>query len=140
MARTAGRVRIRKKGKKRGPKSYREKAVFPKGAGIAKRRQWRRNNKLDTETMKRYRRGYNTIWSCPQAARYCRNLKHFPRPKTCNPHNQHGGVMPALPGEVTLSGKQAERIFEAVAESGTVSYPMLCCVSQLSVFGFKTTS
>ena len=37
--------------------------------------------------------------------------------------------MPALPGDVSLTGKQAERIFEAVAQKGDVSYAQLKMVA-----------
>ena len=39
--------------------------------------------------------------------------------------------MPALPGEVKLSAKQAEIIMEKVCESGNISYPQIRGVSQV---------
>ena len=47
------------------------------------------------------------------------------------PRNQHGGVMPALPGDVQLSAKQAEIIMEKVCEAPGVSYPQIRGVSQV---------
>ena len=35
---------------------------------------------------------------------------------TCDPRNQHKGVMPALPGELMVTGKQAATILEKVAD------------------------
>ena len=109
------RVRLRDAPKKPGPKSRKEKAVQPRRAGQAKRRQFRANNKRSKMTMHRYCNGYKMIWS--KAGRYVRRLAHFPKPNTCDPLNQQGGYMPALPGEINLTGKQAAAILEKCAEA-----------------------
>jgi len=63
------------------------------------------NAKKSKHAMARYRYGYRLIWRF--AASYAVRLKHFPEPDSCDPENQHNGVMPSLGGEFTLSGKQA---------------------------------
>ena len=123
-----GRVRNKKNPKKRGPKSYVEKAKLPKGAGIKKRKQFRINTKLKTAgTMKGYRAGYTIMFD--RAPRYCRSLKRLPEPGSLPP-NQHDGFMPALPGRVHLSGKQASTILEKVAEHPESSYADVRAVSR----------
>ena len=46
---------------------------------------------------------------------------------TYDPRNQHGGVMPALPGDFELSGKQAAIVLEKCAETKGVSYELVVC-------------
>ena len=58
--------------------------------------------------MRRYRYGYRLIWI--HAGRYVRRLKNFAEPGSFDRNNQHGGEMPALPGDVTVSGRQAATI------------------------------
>ena len=55
--------------------------------------------------MQRYRYGFRLIWRL--AAYYCSRLNDFSAPETYDKTNQHGGVMPAMPGEFHLTGKQA---------------------------------
>ena len=65
---------------KRGPKSWREMAVLPKGAGLPKRNQFRINMKKSKATMKRYRTFFRFIWKPKTAKRYCSRLKTLPPP------------------------------------------------------------
>ena len=88
-----------------GPQSFRNKAVKPRRIGLDKRRQWRINEQKSKYAMARYRYGYNLIWRFGYA--YANRLKRFPEPGTLDPNNQHGGVMPALGGEFSLTEKQA---------------------------------
>jgi len=64
--------------------------------------------------MARYRNGYRMMWD--KAGRYVRRLKYFPEVGSCDSNNQMKGVMPALPGECRLSGKQAATILEKCAD------------------------
>ena len=90
-------------------------AVKPRRAGQAKRRQFRANEKRSKMTLHRYCNGYKMIWT--KAGRYVRRLSHFPKPGSCDPRNQQGGYMPALPGDVRLTGKQAAAILEKCADA-----------------------
>ena len=48
---------------------------------------------------------------------------------TCDPRNQHKGVMPALPGELMVTGKQAATILEKVADDPeTIDCEEICSV------------
>ena len=87
--------------------SFRHKARKPKKIGLKKRQQWRVNEKKSKHAMARYRYGFRLIWQI--AAAYATRLKHFPEPDEYDSSNQHGGAMPALPGDFRLTGKQAAR-------------------------------
>ena len=77
------------------------------------------NKKRNKSTMSRYRNGYKMMWE--KAGRYVCRLPKFPKPGTCDSRNQHKGYMPALPGELKLTGKQAANILEKVADAeGTI--------------------
>ena len=76
--------------------------------------------------MRKYRQGYRKIWL--YAGDYCRKLKHFPKPGTLGP-NQHAGVMPAMPGEFSLTGKQAATILEKCGPETGITYESFKAVS-----------
>ena len=110
----SGRVRVKKDKKKPGPASYREQAIRPRRAGQAKRRQFRVNKRRSPRSLQRYRGGYRLMWK--RAGRYCKRLRRFPPPNTCDVRNQMRGVMPALPGEFWIAGKAAATILEKCAD------------------------
>ena len=101
--------------RKRGPKSFVENAKLPRKAGYRKRIQFRKNKKLSRLTMKRYRTHFKLIFSLEGQwiRRSCKGLRP---PHEYDPQNQHGGVMPALPGDFRLSDRQAGKIMERVSE------------------------
>ena len=112
-----------------GGVSFRQKAMRPKGIGLRKRTQWRINENKSKFTMRRYRYGYRLIFRLPRAREYARNLRRLPLPETCDKLNQHGGVMPAMPGELYLSGKQAATILEKCASNEDITYDQLQVIS-----------
>ena len=122
-----GRVRVKKNGKKRGVKPFKHGARRPRRAGHKKRILYRVNEKKGSGAMKRYRRGYRLIWR--KAGGYVSQLKHFPRPDSCDKRNHHRGVMPSLPGDFSLTEKQASTILEKVCESPKTSYSQVRTVS-----------
>ena len=109
--------------------SLREKAVKPRRIGIGKRKAWRVNIKKSKHTMARYRYGYRLIWSLSFAGAYASRLTNFNEPGTYDPKNQHGGAMPALPGDFSLSGKQAATLLEKCADTDGVTWDQLRAVS-----------
>ena len=116
MGRRGGRVRVKQGDKKkRGRKSYKDAGKLPRRAGFAKRLQFRVNKKKENSAHARYRGGYKLMWS--RAGSYCRQLKRFPKPGTCDPKNVHRGKMPSLPGDFHLTPRQAATILESVCES-----------------------
>ena len=76
--------------------------------------------------MRKYRTHYQLMWK--KEPDYCRTMKGFPEPGTCNPDNQHHGVMPAMHDEFSLSGRQAGILLEKLGRSG-ISYEQLKGVS-----------
>ena len=68
------------------------------------------NLKKSKHTMKRYRYGFRLMHKLPPSRAYCLKLRDFKPPGDYPSTNQHHGNMPALPGEFTLSGKQAATI------------------------------
>ena len=132
----SGKWQCKKKPKKRGPKSFRELAKLPARSGLRRRNQYRKNAKKSKASMKTYRTHYRLMWDNPWSGKYCRSLikKGFKPPGSYSKTNQHGGVMPALPGEFKLTGFQAAQILEKVATSGTklglVSYSQVRGVSK----------
>lgn len=115
--------------RKPGPKSFTQRAQRPRRIGLHKRKQWRINQMKSKHTMRRYRYGYNLIFGLPTSSDYVRKLKHLPAPGSCDLKNQHGGAMPALPGELQLSGKQGATILEKCAETDGVTWDQLRAVS-----------
>lgn len=80
--------------------------------------------------MKRYRTFFRYVFRADRAGPYLRRCcKGLPPPGSYAKRNQHGGVMPALPGDFQLSGRQAAIVLEKVADSEGVSYEQLRGVS-----------
>lgn len=68
------------------------------------------NLKKSKHTMARYRYGFRLMHKLPPSRAYCLKLRDF-KPSGAYPStNQHNGAMPALPGEFSLTGKQAATI------------------------------
>jgi hypothetical protein len=107
--------------------SFRHKAKKPRKIGLKKRTQWRVNQKKSKHAMARYRYGWRLIWDF--AAAYACRLPNFKGPDEYDPKNQHGGCMPALPGDFQLTGKQAATLMEKCAESKTVTWDQLRAIS-----------
>ena len=128
----SGRWFCKKNPKKRGFKSFLEKAKLQKNAGFNKRILWRRNKAKKDKTMKRYRYAYRLVWKLLPVYLAVTGL---PQPETCPPRNQHGGVMPAMPDEFDLTNRQAGTILEKIGDMGTslgtISYPQLKAVSAM---------
>ena len=114
-----------------GPSSYTQKAIRPRRIGLNKRTQWRINNNKSIFTMRRYRYGYRLVFRLPGVREYARSLKRLPLPDTCDKNNQHGGVMPAMPEECFLSGKQAATLLEKTAEVDDITWDQLKVVSNM---------
>ena len=107
--------------------SFRHKAKKPRKIGLKKRTQWRVNEKKSKHAMARYRYGYRLIWQF--AASYAARLPNFKEPGEFDSTNQHAGNMPALPGDFTLSGKQAATLLEKCSEGKDITWDQLRAVS-----------
>ena len=93
--------------RKRGRKGFAERASLPKRAGLKKRSQYRKNKKKSPKTMKRYRTFFRFVHRADLAGPYiARCCKGLPPPGSYDKKNQHGGVMPALPGDFELQSKK----------------------------------
>ena len=73
--------------------------------------------------MARYRYGFRLVWRFADS--YCSRLKSFRRPNCYDKTNQHGGAMPALPDDFSLTGKQAATILEKCSEAKEVTWDQL---------------
>ena len=111
---------------KTGAESYLSKARKPRRIGIAKRIQFRKNIKKSKHTMRRYRVSYKLMHTL--AKKYTSGLKNFGPPGSFDERNQHGGVMPSLPGDVHLTGRQAATILEKCADH-EISYEQFRSIS-----------
>ena len=111
------------------PVGFTQKAHRPRRIGLKKRTQWRINENKSKFTMRGYRYGYRLLFRLPGVREYARSLKRLPLPETCDKNNQHGGVMPAMPGELFISGKQAATLLEKAADVDDISWDQLKKVS-----------
>ena len=87
--------------------------------------------------MRKYRVGYRKIWL--YAGNYCRKLKHFPKPDSLGP-NQHNGVMPSMPGEFRLTGKQAATMLEKCGPQTGIAYETFKSVSSCLSYLYQIQS
>ena len=113
----------------RGRVGFIDEAELPKRAGFKAQVQFNNNTKRSKYTMRRYRTHYRLMWTLER--RYMlRSVKGLKEPGSYNRKNQHGGVMPALPGEFNLTNKQAGRLFQKIAKhKKEISYDQLRGVS-----------
>lgn len=109
--------------------SFTQKAQRPRRIGLRKRNQWRINENKSIFSMRGYRYGYRLLFELPGVREYARSLKRLPLPNTCDKNNQHNGVMPAMPGELFLSGKQAATLLEKAADVPYISWDQLKRIS-----------
>jgi len=130
------RVQTKKNPKKRGPKSFLELARLPRRAGYKKQVQWMKNKRKSKFTMRRYRTMWNLIYELegPFINRLC---KRMTGPNTYDKRNQHGGCMPALPGDFVLTNLQAGKIFLRVMKHDNISYDQLKAVSGMFSYLYK---
>jgi len=125
--------------RKRGVKSFLDKSKVPRGAGYRKRIQFRKNKKKAKPTMERYRTHFKLIWTLEGdfIRRSCKGLKP---PGSYDPLNQHGGRMPALPGDFQLSDLQAGKIIFRCAHEDyghDISYDQLRGISGMFSYLFS---
>ena len=124
---------------KRGKKSFMEKAKLPRRAGYRKRVQFRKNKRKAKPTMKRYRTHFNLIFQL-EGNFIRRSCKGLGAPGSYDPLNQHGGGMPALPGDFRLSDLQAGKILFRIAEEHSVSYDQFRGISGMFSYLFSIST
>ena len=109
--------------------SFLDKARLPRRAGFLKKVQFRNNTKKSKFTMRRYRTHYRLMFTL-EGRFIRRSIKGLRSPDSYDKNNQHGGVMPALPGDFTLSDRQAGTLFQRIAQrQEEISYDQLRGVS-----------
>jgi len=113
--------------RKRGKKSFVENASLPRHAGFKKRVQFRKNQKKAKPTMRRYRTHFKLAFTL-EGPYIARSIKCLGPPGSYDPKNQHGSVMPSLPGDFRLSDLQAGKLFLNIAQHD-ISYDQLRGVS-----------
>ena len=115
--------------KNRSRESYLDRAKLPFRAGFETEVQFRNNTKKSKYTMRRYRTHYKLMFRLE--GRYIRrSIPRLPPPGTLDKRNQHGGEIPALPGEFNLTEKQAGVLFQKIAKhTDDISYDQLRGVS-----------
>ena len=93
----------------------------PRRAGFRTGVAFDMNNIKKTQTLKKYRTGYNTAWGVPAAREHMVKCG-FREPGTYDPNNQQGGAMFSLPRELPtkrqFSDEDAGIILRRVFKSG----------------------
>ena len=108
----------------------------PRRAGLYTQIGWDLNRIKSTHTLAKYRTGYRTAWSVPQAKRYMKSIG-LKAPGTYNKHNQQGGDMFALPNEFKMTDKQAGQILKHCAASGKLTISNLKDVKKMLSYAYQ---
>ena len=95
--------------------SYQSKARLPKGSGMMKQIAFQKNALKSPVTMAGYRTGFRNWWKgCP---RYLKSIKMKPV-GGYDQENQHHGEMFSLPGDFSLTSRQAGQILYKCFKTG----------------------
>ena len=106
----------------KGPKSYAQKAVVPRGSGFDTRLQHERHLQRSTKTLQCYRYGWRLMWRA--AASEMRKHK-IPARNSFDPRNVHKGEMPGWRKECNWTDNKAKRVLYACYKSGQLTFSQL---------------
>ena len=127
-----------RKRKKPGPNSYVEDGELPRRAGVAARKQFRRNSMKAPKTMHAYRAGFQLMHRLRLSGKYLARIQ-VKAPGQYNPTNQHKGVMWAMPNECSLTGSQAATVLEKCYDQG-VTEDQLKLVRKSLAYAYELTT
>ena len=113
---------VKRKKKKQGRPSYRDKAKVPKYASHKIRVQHNANMAKAGSTMELYRKGFRLMWRL--VPKLMKNAKVKPV-GSYDEFNGHGGVMPGWPDECTLTNLRVSRIMFGCIESAKFTVSQL---------------
>ena len=125
------------KRRRQGPKSFKDKAKRPRGAGLVTRREFRQAKNLSNATLNAYRAGFKTSWK--HAGAYMAR-KGIPRPGEFEETNIHAGQLWGTRRECKLTDKMAGEILERVYESGKVGVDQLKQVRHSMSYAYYLTT
>ena len=123
---------------KRGKKRLSYGAKLPRRAGFKNAVFFDKNELKKPATMKKYRTGYRWCWKRAAVRRYMRSIGF--KPPGSYGRNQHGGEMPALPREFSLTDLQAGRIMRKSWQAGGTLSQLEAVRKMLSYFHQMMTS
>ena len=122
----------------RGRSGLRDAAKLYRGAGFDAQLAFEANNLKSPTTMTKYRTGYRFAWS--KCSTYMKSVG-LKKPGTYPQRNQHGGVMFALPRDVSLTNKQAGNIMRMCYKNkGGGTFSQLCDVRKMLAYAYQLTS